>query len=170
MRQSRTVHFFALMLIAFAGTLIAGDVAIACGGRHSRQGGGFGIQIGPGFGQGSGYGYGRIGPPTSACAEKMRLEADLQRLYGIRAQVQAGKKFIYSTYSGGDYVLSTHAARKKYREYATGGQLSVDQSVADMAQMQQGMDQAREKSVAIVDERIASTQDRIGQLQYDCPD
>jgi hypothetical protein len=110
-----------------------------------------------------GYGYpgARPGPPSPACYELQRAHDVLASLYNLRVQINSGKRIIMPDATGRPVVMSSRA-------YAT--RPGDAGSAAELADNQRAMASIRDASLHAVDQRIAETQERIGQLGYDCPD
>lgn len=114
-----------------------------------------------------GYGYpgARIGPPTPGCAELAQMRANLSYLFAMRADVESGHRVLAPMGPGG--VMSVSRLRHEAENEAmnTG---NADAAAARMAKFDANMANMRILSLTAIDRRIGETQDRIGQLEYQC--
>ena len=196
MGRFQNIRFLVGSFIVFAAATIAAPAAFACGphengeghqrhhhhdgednngsendgprhGHHGRHGD---VDVGVGVYDPPGYGHGRIGPPTEACAELHRMRVDLGRLFTIRAQVVAGSAVVYTRDGSLRVMHGVTNYRERNRDHAVVEGLLDPDPTYGMRQNEQAYDALRDSSLERLDGRISATQDRIGQLEYECHD
>jgi hypothetical protein len=115
-----------------------------------------------------GYGYpgARIGPAAPGCAELAQRYRDLDRLFALRAQVEAEEKIVYAE-RGRMRVMD---AGDIHEATALMGQEHQGNSDQTWEMVRRTRERLRDNSLAVLDQRIAATQQRANELAYQCQD
>jgi hypothetical protein len=116
-----------------------------------------------------GYGRDRIGPPT-ACEEIAHWHADLERLWQIRAQANAGEQMVYRDDAGRLRAMSMRRLLNDLNVASSVVFLEQPDSIVGRLDSGAVRRLMRKNSLVTLDAQIGRTQDRIGQLRYDCND
>lgn len=97
---------------------------------------------------------------AKACVQKVKLQGELEQLWASRQNLAAGRMgnaSIENMERGKEADIWAHAK-------------NAADAAAQIEAMHRGAESQRRYYLDLMDERISQIQDRLGQLEYECPD